>query len=171
MTETAKLEALTRDLALNVMLCTDSEEAIRLVEAFVRAHSVSRPAVKGLELLDPKDDEAFEWVTHNLHGLRRDDGMLEYTLVAVVQAYQAGKASSLSPPTGEWRPIESAPRDGTRFLAFGSFVYEGDSSPTEYQEVAAYSGDEDWPWEDAEGLHHHEFFSHWQPLPSPPEAE
>lgn len=68
---------------------------------------------------------------------------------------------------GEWKTIDSAPK-GERFLAYGSYLYEGDTELTEYMEVAEYSGDDEFPWEDAEGLHVPEFFSYWQPLPEPP---
>jgi hypothetical protein len=49
--------------------------------------------LRPLELLDPNDDEAMDWVTKNLSAVRRDNGSLEYGLTAVVRAYQAGKAS------------------------------------------------------------------------------
>lgn len=69
-----------------------------------------------------------------------------------------------------WRPISEAPKDGTQFLAYGSYLYPGDTSPTEYCEVACYSGDDEWPWEDAEGLHKDSFYSHFAligDLPAP----
>lgn len=55
--------------------------------------------VRPLELLDPTDDEAFEWVTKNVSAIRRDDGSLHYNLAAVVRAYQAGKAAQLPEQT------------------------------------------------------------------------
>lgn len=70
----------------------------------------------------------------------------------------------------EWQPIETAPRDGTEFLAFGSYLYEGDKTETIYYRTACWSGDENWPWEDEEGKHPHGFFSHWRPL-TPPSKE
>lgn len=68
----------------------------------------------------------------------------------------------------DWRPISDAPRDGSRFLAYGSYTYPDDAEPTEYCEVACYSGDDEWPWEDAEGLHRIEFFSHFAEIPTFP---
>lgn len=70
----------------------------------------------------------------------------------------------------EWRDISSAPRDESPFLAYGKYQYPGDLSVTEYFEVARYSGDDEWPWEDGEGQHREGFFSHWQPLPAAPTA-
>lgn len=43
------------------------------------------------------DDEAVEWVSRNLHGLRHDSGTIEYTLASVVRAFQAGKALAATP--------------------------------------------------------------------------
>lgn len=40
------------------------------------------------------DDEAIEWVSSNLHGLRHDSGTIEYTLASVVRAFQAGRATT-----------------------------------------------------------------------------
>ena len=67
-----------------------------------------------------------------------------------------------------WQPIETAPKDGSPFLAFGSYVYEGDTAPTIYMGVAEYSDEPNWPWRDAEGLHRETFYSHWMPLPAAP---
>lgn len=127
-TETAKLEALTRDLALNVMLCTDSEEAIRLVEAFVRALSVSRPAVKGLEwkaedigctaqtdlgewAVDHDDDEDVAGTPWSAWGPQESIGHFsteEAAKAAAQSDFEQRILSSLSPPTGGWQlvPIE-----------------------------------------------------------------
>lgn len=56
-----------------------------------------REAPQPLALNDPEDDEAARWVMAKLHGIRRDSGTIEYTLAAVIRAYQAGKASVASP--------------------------------------------------------------------------
>lgn len=76
--------------------------------------------------------------------------------------------TDVSADTNGWMPIETAPRDHSEFLAFGSYLYPGDRGATTYCEVASYSGDLQWPWTDAEGMHRPEFFTHWQPLPKPP---
>lgn len=67
----------------------------------------------------------------------------------------------------DWQPIETAPKDG-EFLAYGSYVYHGDTARTEYQNIAWRSGNSEWPWEDNEGQHPQDFYSHWMPLPPPP---
>ena len=71
----------------------------------------------------------------------------------------------------DWQPTETAPRDGARFLAFGSYAYPGDTKRTEYMEIAEYDPDSasrGYPWRDWEGAHLGNFFSHWTPLPKGP---
>lgn len=66
---------------------------------------------------------------------------------------------------GEWQPIETAPKDGTEILVADYRVAGG------FMNVVAYT-DEDFPnvWETQEFLaYHHEAFTHWMPLPKPPE--
>jgi hypothetical protein len=67
----------------------------------------------------------------------------------------------------EWQPISSAPAKDD-FLAYGSYVYPGDRSPTRYYRVACRSANPNWPWQDEEGEHTADYFSHWMPLPPPP---
>ena len=71
----------------------------------------------------------------------------------------------------DWQDISTAPRNGDEFLAFGSYIYEGDVEPTTYISIAEYSGNEKFPWRDDEGLHPYGFFSHWLPLPPGPKTE
>lgn len=66
-----------------------------------------------------------------------------------------------------WMPIETAPERG-EFLAYGFYIYAGDTSRTQYQSIAWRSGNPEWPWEDTEGQHPANFFSHWMPLPDAP---
>lgn len=73
-----------------------------------------------------------------------------------------------TPDANGWMPIETAPRDGTPFLAYGSFLYQDDKAPTECTEIAEYSGDPEWPWRNADSKCQPDFYSHWQPLPKPP---
>jgi hypothetical protein len=71
----------------------------------------------------------------------------------------------------EWKPIETAPRDGTPFLAYGSYLYDGDRAVTEYQEIIearTLAADDDFPWTNGSEAMRYDMFSHWQPLPSPP---
>ncbi len=70
----------------------------------------------------------------------------------------------------DWRPIETAPKDGTEILGWHTNVYEyGEpSGPL----VIRW----DWPWDfwAACGVGGYEFeqdrtnFTHWMPLPDPP---
>ena len=66
-----------------------------------------------------------------------------------------------------WRPMETAPAQG-EFLAYGSYLYEGDKHLTKYMMIAERSQSKEYPWESCEGLHSPSFFSRWRPLPSPP---
>lgn len=75
---------------------------------------------------------------------------------------------------GEWKPIETAPKDGTPILAFN--IRHPDSPPV----VVAWKTEpeKDMPpephWADAatragNALYYNgRYFSHWQPLPKPP---
>lgn len=73
-----------------------------------------------------------------------------------------------APDEHGWLLIETAPKDGSKFLAFGSYVYEGDSVPTTYIEIISYSGDSGWPWSNGQERARGDVFTHWQPLPKPP---
>jgi hypothetical protein len=66
-----------------------------------------------------------------------------------------------------WQDIATAP-DGADFLAYGSYLYPGDNTETQYIMIAEKTGLRDWPYETAEGQHPANFFTHWQPLPKPP---
>ena len=72
----------------------------------------------------------------------------------------------------EWRDMDSAPTDGTRFLAWGSYVYPGDEFPTVYTDTVAYSGDERYPWRTFDdGNHPSCSFTKWLPLRTPEGGE
>ena len=68
----------------------------------------------------------------------------------------------------DWQPIETAPRDGTRFLAFSDHLIR-DGEPylgiVEYDPASARHG---LPWQDTEDAYHDSAFSHWAPLPKGP---
>lgn len=51
--------------------------------------------LRPIKVLDPADDEAFDWVTNNVCGVRRDNGSMDYGLTAVVRAYQAGRNKTI----------------------------------------------------------------------------
>lgn len=54
----------------------------------------SAPVLPDLTLFDPSDSEALDWVVKHLTAIRRDNGNMDYSLTAVIRAYQAGKASA-----------------------------------------------------------------------------
>ncbi len=85
-------------------------------------------------------------------------------------------------PAGAWRPVESAPRDGTRFLGLGPIPRDGDIEVRETCWAfygrgslarAAFARGEgpsgSWRW--SEPIHNWASSwspTHWMPLPSPP---
>lgn len=75
-------------------------------------------------------------------------------------------------PWPAWRPIETAPRDGTEIL-----LYEGGDDPrcvVGYWDADTFNGDDarpTWRTNDGEILDFlHEPITHWLPLPPPPEG-
>jgi hypothetical protein len=67
---------------------------------------------------------------------------------------------------GGWKPIETAPRDESDILAWGPnldcLVVSYDEHPQHASHV----------WATLDGLHYHrDAFTHWMPLPDPPESE
>lgn len=69
----------------------------------------------------------------------------------------------------EWRPIESAPRDGVTFLAFGAFKGNNYWATVSYEESKA--GGPNWCWHyepESSCTAHRDAFTHWLPLPPPP---
>lgn len=85
----------------------------------------------------------------------------------------------------EWRPIESAPMDGSDFLAYGCSEEAGERwevvffDPHEPDGSGIYSagrrdffGREQWCWSIKDGATlHRDCFTHWRPLPPPPEPK
>ena len=68
----------------------------------------------------------------------------------------------------EWKPIETAPKDGTPIR-----VYDGETS--DFQTIVTYNDNNHfYPWEAIENLSYsHHAFTHWQalsPLPEPPKG-
>lgn len=80
----------------------------------------------------------------------------------------------------EWKSIESAPRDGTWFLAGrlgdGPESYEiGCYDPLKYEQYEPVEGGlfrkvvtDGYAWRGFDNMHR---MTHWQPLPSPPISE
>lgn len=66
--------------------------------------------------------------------------------------------SEKEPERWEWRPIETAPKDGTEILVWLSW---GD------YEITLWENDR-WTWEDR--LSSQPEPTHWMPLPPPPDA-
>lgn len=70
----------------------------------------------------------------------------------------------------EWQPIETAPRDGTEFLAYDIQAKKQDvchwSKNFEWFEAVQSDG-ETGPWFGEFGRDR-EDITHWQPLPAPP---
>lgn len=72
----------------------------------------------------------------------------------------------MSDETSGWRPIETAPKDGTRILGCGPLHSLRDPDRTYYIEVVHYwPGQKHWPIKWMEG---HSEPTHWMPLPPAP---
>jgi len=70
----------------------------------------------------------------------------------------------LSPPADGWRPIESAPKDGTRILGWSASI------PSGWQKIHSIR------WNQIDGTWREPSFgriepTHWRPLPTPPSSE
>lgn len=70
-----------------------------------------------------------------------------------------------------WRPIESAPKDGTPVVALGNNF--GDPSRGHHVEIVVYDAeDECWHRQTkrkrASSTEALDYLTHWQPLPAPP---
>jgi hypothetical protein len=65
----------------------------------------------------------------------------------------------------EWQPIETAPKDGINILVV-------DARVRELWAVASWDADEPSTakWCTLDGAYHQDRFTHWMPLPSPPQA-
>jgi hypothetical protein len=71
-----------------------------------------------------------------------------------------------TPPRAEWRAIDSAPKDGDDFLA-------GDAE-TGVMLVVSFDDEATSMhcWATLDGLgYHRNFFTHWMPLPTPPQGD
>jgi len=78
------------------------------------------------------------------------DQMRAYALAALTAAKAGG-----------WQDISTAPKDGTRFIAWRKYS----TRPL----IARYWKDFGW-FEDEDGLHLYNL-THWQPLPNPPKEQ
>ncbi len=103
--------------------------------------------------------------------LAADESENDYLIQAAVpEAYATLLATAALAAAWEWKPIETAPRDGTRFLAcFLKNRYE-QIFPIAWSENVY---DEGFGWTlDAGGsaVLMYDQLTHWMPLPPPPEA-
>ena len=88
-------------------------------ESITQANPPAPAPVKPLELLDPADDEAMDWITSNLMAIRRDNGSMEYGLTAVVRAFQAGAKTTAVVIKEAAYIVENFPsNDGVRINRF-----------------------------------------------------
>lgn len=67
-----------------------------------------------------------------------------------------------------WRPIATAPRDGTEILAYGDYAYPGDTEATNYYYITSFDNGM-WSINDDQSVSY-DFFRYWQPLPPPREG-
>jgi hypothetical protein len=87
-----------------------------------------------------------------------NDAVLNYYLWATRTAWEAWQAAR----ERRWRPIETAPKDGTKFLAI-----EKDNAISVVMAGESYDGD--FVWYNMEMIH--VVATHWMPLPNPPTSE
>ena len=85
-------------------------------------------------------------------------GNLDYDAAAMLRTLLAERT---------WRDMDSAPMDGTQFLAWGSYDYPGDISPTEYTSIVEARDNEEFPWRDVDGDNQPGVFTKWLPLSTP----
>lgn len=76
--------------------------------------------------------------------------------------------------TDEWRPIETAPRDGTHILMYSAdamlprmFLAFWSLYPSEYMQANGIDGEWSYTWEAQEVEVEP---THWMPLPEPPKT-
>jgi hypothetical protein len=67
----------------------------------------------------------------------------------------------------KWQARDTAPKDGSDFLAY----HADDGYSGEWYVILSYDpqGYMDFKWQSDEGYHPIGFFTHWMPLPEPPE--
>ena len=74
-------------------------------------------------------------------------------------------AAGAEPPKPTWQPIESAPRDGNRFLGLWQ-------NGNNVQYVTAKKSKNGGPWTDEFELYNYSsFLTHWMPLPDAPPGD
>ena len=90
------------------------------------------------------------------------------------EAIKRAITAYLAAAGGGWRPIESAPKDGTRILGWMQFkdaygkMNTGESLVVTYVEAPDKA---DYVWWTLDGYYHRDAFCFWHPLPAPPAQE
>jgi len=87
-----------------------------------------------------------------------DNGVEHYWDHSTYAAWEAWQAAR----ERQWMPIETAPKDGTKFLAI-----EKDNAISVVMAGESYDGD--FFWHNMEMIH--VVATHWMPLPNPPTSE
>ena len=82
-----------------------------------------------------------------------EDAVKEAFMLGVIQGLKQAK---------EWRPIETAPKDGTRVLLLGRGMRHADG----HWESKAYNGNGCWVWPYVKAEPRN-----WMPLPPPPQEQ
>lgn len=94
---------------------------------------------------------------------------IELTELERSKMAEAGRQSIAC--TNGWRPIETAPKDGTQILVYGIYrdeLFNKDTKPSVH--VVLYQYD---LWEITGGCIYQSWVdaTHWQPLPKPPQED
>lgn len=72
----------------------------------------------------------------------------------------------MSAPFGQWQPIETAPKDGTKFLAYPVFGKPCEVHIVWWEKLVRVSG-----WRAMFGVWSPREPTHWMPLPAPPDVK
>ena len=121
----------------------------------------------------------FEWFVQAVNSGEAQDGLIKMNEVAV-KAFQGCLDCSetvgfmnehqlnvtLNTRASGWQPRETAPKDGTDFLA----CRVDSDGQGEWHVILAYEPrkkDDEYPWASEEGYRKDGFFSHWKPLDFP----
>lgn len=98
------------------------------------------------------EGETVQWyeITEALRDVAR-----RYALIALEAADAAA-----------WRPIESAPKDGTEIIACGTQTFDAGCKPEPFTNIICWSSNR---WQDGT-IADEPKPTHWQPLPTPPNA-
>lgn len=106
-----------------------------------------------------------EQLVMTLEFMWRDVSMNEYAFEKLEEALTAGRAALEGAERAAWQPIETAPHDGTSFMA-GWF--DGPSNPgCNMRPIKRYMG----AWWESNEDYKVRTPTHWMPLPTPPKEQ